>query len=53
VRRDALGREAQSQYDNAMRFIRTTQQALAAKNFVYAAYCADKAATLAALLVKG
>jgi len=47
-----LSRDARDQYDSAERFIRMAQDAIAAKNFVYAAYCADKAATLAGLLVK-
>ena len=52
VKRESLSREAQDQYDSAQRFIRMTRDALATRNFVYAAYCADKAATLAVLLVK-
>ncbi len=52
VSRSALGRDAQDQYDSAQRFIRMAQDAIIAKNVVYAAYCADKAATLASLLVK-
>ena len=52
VTRSALGADARDQYDSAVRFIRMAKDAIAAKNFVYAASCADKAATLAALLVK-
>jgi hypothetical protein len=52
VSRSALGADARDQYDSAARFIRMASDAIAAKNFVYAAYCADKAATLAGLLVK-
>jgi hypothetical protein len=52
VSRGALGADARDQWDNAARFIRMAKDAIAAKNFVYAAAWADKAATLAALLVK-
>jgi len=47
-----LSKDAQAQYDSAKSFIRLANSALAAKNFIYAHFCADKAATLAALLVK-
>ena len=47
-----LGKDAQEQYQSAKRFVRMAQDALAAKNFVQAVYCADKAATLAGLLAK-
>lgn len=53
VKRESLGREAQGQYDIAKNFIRKAKDALTVKNYPYAASCADKAATLAALLVKG
>jgi hypothetical protein len=52
VKRDTLGRDAQDQYDSAKRFIDQATDAITARNFVYAASCADKAATLAGLLVK-
>jgi len=52
LQRDSLGRDAQEQFDAAQKFVRLTRDALTARNYVYAAYCADKAATLAALLVK-
>jgi outer membrane biosynthesis protein TonB len=52
VKKDALPRGAREQYDSAERFIRAAKSALSVKNFVYAFYCADKAATLAELLVK-
>lgn len=52
VSRSSLGKDARDQYDSAERFIRMAQDAIAAKNFVLAASCADKAATLASLLVK-
>ena len=49
----SLGRAALDQYESAQKFIRQTKEALNARNFVFAVYCAEKAATLAALLVKG
>ena len=48
-----LGREARQQYDSANQFARLAEQALVQRNFVFAESCANKAATLAALLVKG
>jgi hypothetical protein len=52
VSRGSLGADARDQYDSADRFIRMAKDALASRNFVFALSCADKAATLAALLVK-
>jgi len=52
VQRLALGNEARDQFDAAERFVKMAKGALQVKNYVLAAYCADKAATLAALLVK-
>jgi len=52
VQRASLSADAKEQYDSAERFAKIAEDALRAKNFVYAGYCADKAATLAALLVK-
>ena len=52
VKKDGLPGAAREQYDSAERFIRMAKSALSVKNFVYAFYCADKAATLAELLVK-
>ena len=52
VQRASLSADAKEQYDSAERFARMADDALRAKNFVYAGYCADKAATLASLLVK-
>jgi hypothetical protein len=52
VVRSTLGANARDQYDAAARFIRLARQAMTDKNFVYAHYCADKAATLASQLVK-
>jgi hypothetical protein len=48
----SLGADAREQYESARKFARMAKDALTAKNYVYAAYCADKAATLAALLLK-
>ena len=52
VQRSLLSADAKEQYDSAERFARMADAAISAKNFVYAGYCADKAATLASLLVK-
>lgn len=52
VQRTSLPTDAREQYDSAERFARMAEAAILARNFVYASYCADKAATLAALLVK-
>jgi hypothetical protein len=52
VSRTALGTDARDQFDTAQQFIRMAEDAITAKNFFHAAYCADKAATLAGLLVK-
>jgi hypothetical protein len=53
VQPKSLGRAAQDQYESAQKFVRMTIEALNARNYVYAVSCAEKAATLAALLVKG
>ena len=53
VQSKPLGRAAQDQYDSAQKFVRMAKEALTARNYVFAVYCAEKAATLAALLVKG
>jgi len=52
VDRQTLSSDTRAQFDNAERFIRMAMGALEVRNFVYAYYCADKAATLARLLVK-
>ena len=52
VQKTSLPPDARDQFDSAERFVRMAQEAMRAKNFVYAFYCADKAATLASLLVK-
>ena len=46
----ALNAEARVQYDTAKRFISQSQEALRAKNLVFARSLADKAAALAAQL---
>ena len=46
----ALNAEARVQYDTAKRFISQAQEALRAKNLVFARSLADKAAALAAQL---
>lgn len=52
VQRASLSADAREQYDSAQRFVHLAEAKLLEKNFVYADYCADKAATLASLLVK-
>ena len=52
VNRASLGYDAREQYDSADRFIRMAKDAVTSRNFVFALTCADKAATLAALLLK-
>jgi hypothetical protein len=46
----ALNNDARTQYDTAKRFIRQADEAMRAKNLVFAKSVADKAATLAAQL---
>jgi hypothetical protein len=48
----ALAREAQAQYDTAKRFMLLANQALRDKNLVFAQTLADKAATLATVLLQ-
>jgi len=48
----ALNPERRVQYDTAKRFIQQAEDALKAKNFVFAEQLADKAATLAAALAQ-
>jgi hypothetical protein len=45
-----LNNDARTQYDTAKRFIRQTEEAMHARNLVYAKNLADKAATIAAQL---
>jgi histone H3/H4 len=47
-----LSKEGKSQYDQSKKFSDEAQQAIKEKNFVYALTLADKAATLAAELVR-
>lgn len=47
-----LSADAKAQYDVAKRFSEQAEEALKAKNFVFAGQLADKAAALAALLLK-
>ncbi len=45
-----LNKDARNQYDTAKRFVQQADDALRAKNLVFAKYIADKAATIAAQL---
>jgi outer membrane biosynthesis protein TonB len=49
-KRESLGNDARDQYDSANRYIQLANDAIAAKNFIYAVSCAEKAATLASLI---
>jgi hypothetical protein len=53
VRQQDLGVQAREQYATVLGYIRTAQQALQLKNYLYAQQLATKAATLARELVKG
>jgi hypothetical protein len=46
----ALNHDGRAQYDTARRFIQQAEEALKARNIVYAGKLADKAATMAAVL---
>jgi hypothetical protein len=48
----SLSKDAQLQYDTAQQYIGQADEALKIKNYVFAAQLAEKAATLASLLVK-
>ena len=50
---NALSRGGRDQFNNAQRFVRQAREAMTAKNFLFAKQLADKAATLARLLLKG
>jgi hypothetical protein len=52
ITRKSLGKDAQDQFDSAERFLRMATDAMKMKNFVYASFCAEKASTLAELLIK-
>jgi hypothetical protein len=51
VRRASLNADGKTQFDTATRFVEQADQALTERNLAYAAKLADKAATLAAVLV--
>ncbi|HEX5071190.1 MAG TPA: hypothetical protein VFV78_13315 [Vicinamibacterales bacterium] len=53
VKRDSLPPDVKDSYDSAARYIRLARNAMTDKNFLLAKTCADKAATIASLLVKG
>jgi len=48
----SLNNDGRAQYDTARRFIQQAEEALKARNVVFAGKLADKAATMAAVLVK-
>jgi hypothetical protein len=48
----ALNRDGRSQYETARRFLEQADDALKARNIVFAGRLADKAATMAAILVR-
>ncbi len=52
VNAGALNNDGRSQYDTARRFLQQAEEALKARNIVFAGRLADKAATMAAILVR-
>jgi hypothetical protein len=52
VNAGALNNDGRAQYDTARRFIQQAEDALKARNIVFAGRLADKAATMAAILVR-
>lgn len=48
----ALDSDGRAQYDTAKRFLQQAEEALKSRNYVFAGKLADKAATLAAVLVR-
>jgi hypothetical protein len=52
VNAGALNSDGRAQYDTARRFIQQSEDALKARNIVFAGRLADKAATMAAILVR-
>lgn len=52
VNAGALNDDGRSQYDTARRFLQQAEEALKARNIVFAGRLADKAATMAAILVR-
>ena len=53
IQKGELTKDGQVQYENAQQFVRQAWGALNVKNYVRAVELADKAATLATMLVKG
>lgn len=52
VNAGALNSDGRSQYDTARRFLQQAEEALKARNIVFAGRLADKAATMASILVR-
>lgn len=52
ISKATLGRDARDQYESASLYVRKAKDAITTKNYPYAISCADKAATLASLIVK-
>jgi hypothetical protein len=52
VNAGALNADGRSQYETARRFLQQAEEALKARNIVFASRLADKAATMAAILVR-
>lgn len=52
VKREELGPDGKTQYDEVRRFIRSSEEALKVKNYIFAKQLADKAALLARLLIR-
>lgn len=52
VNAGALSSDGRAQYDTARRFLQQSEEALKARNIVFAGRLADKAATMAAILVR-
>lgn len=52
VNANALNADGRSQFDTARRFLQQADEALKARNIVFAGRLADKAATMAAILVR-
>jgi hypothetical protein len=50
VNSQALNSDGKTQYDTAKRFVSQAEEAIKARNFVFAANLADKASALAATL---
>ena len=52
VNAGALNTDGRAQYDTARRFLQQAEDALKARNIVFAGRLADKAATMAAILIR-